>query len=275
MCRIGRWSISLTDGSGREIYEWGGFQMRLTGKVALITGGATGIGREIGLAFAREGANVAVNYSRSEKEAEETTGEIRKLGVQSIMLKADVSDDSQVKQMVREVDSQFGGLDILVNNAGFTKFVPFDDLEGLTDELWDRVMAVNLMGTFYCTRAVIPLLKRGGDGGGCIINTASIAGLIGIGSSIAYCASKGAVITLTKSFARSLAPDIRVNAIAPGFVKTRWVEGWEDHMQSHIDATPLGRLAQADDIAEVALFLATGARFVTGQVVIVDGGKTI
>jgi 3-oxoacyl-[acyl-carrier protein] reductase len=249
------------------------FKVRLENKVALITGGGTGIGREIGLAFAREGATVLINYSRSKREAEETQSKIQSHGVKAVIFEADVSDDGQVRDMLDKITSRFGRLDILVNNAGYTELVPYEDLEALTDDLWQRIMAVNLMGTFYCTRAAVPLLKKAESG--CVINTASVSGLSGVGSSIPYSVSKGAVITLTKSLAGSLAPEIRVNAVAPGFVRTRWVAGWEDFLQSHIDATPLGRLAEADDVAEVVLFLATGGRFVTGQIIAVDGGRTI
>lgn len=246
--------------------------MNLNGKVALITGGGTGIGREIGLAFAREGASIAVNYSRSEKEAFLTLQDILKLDVKAITIKADVSQDSQVREMVNEVIRQFGRLDILVNSAGTTTFVEPSDLEGLTEELWDKALAVNLKGTFFCCRAVVPAMKS--NDGGSIINISSIAGTTGIGSSMAYSASKAGVICLTKSLARTLAPEIRVNTIAPGFVDTRWTADWPEFRKMHEQATPLKRVAVPGDIAESALFL-VHSDFMTGQVIVVDGGKSM
>jgi 3-oxoacyl-[acyl-carrier protein] reductase len=246
--------------------------MNLNGKVVLITGGGTGIGREIGLAFAQEGASIAINYSRSEKEALLTLQDILKLNVKAITVKADVSQDSQVRDMVNKVIKQFGRLDILVNSAGTTTFVEPSDLDGLTEELWDKALAVNLKGTFFCCRAVVPAMKS--NDGGSIINISSIAGTTGIGSSMAYSASKAGVICLTKSLARTLAPEIRVNTIAPGFVDTRWTADWPEFRKMHEQATPLKRVAIPEDIAEAALFLVR-SDFMTGQVIIVDGGKSI
>ncbi|HIE25920.1 TPA: glucose 1-dehydrogenase [Candidatus Poribacteria bacterium] len=246
--------------------------MNLKGKVALITGGGTGIGREIGLSFAREGAGVVVNYSRSEKEANATAQEIRDLGVPSSAIKADVSQDAQVRAMADKVMEECGRLDILVNCAGTTTFVKMGDLEGLTEEMWDRTLAVNLKGTFFCCRAAVPAMKS--SGGGNIINISSIAGPTGIGSSIAYCASKAGVICMTKSLARVLAPEIQVNTIAPGFVDTRWTADWPEFKAMHEEATPMKRVAQPADIAEAALFLVR-SDFVTGQVITVDGGKSM
>jgi len=246
--------------------------MELQGKVALITGGGTGIGREIGLSFAREGSGVAVNYSRSEKEAMATAQEIRDLGVHALAIKADVSQDAQVREMVGKVMEEFGRLDILVNSAGTTTFVDPTDLERLTEEMWDRTLAVNLKGTFFCCRAAVPAMKS--HDGGSIINISSIAGTTGIGSSMAYSASKAGVICLTKSLARTLAPEIRVNTIAPGFVDTRWTANWPEFRKMHEEATPMKRVAIPEDIAEAALFL-IHSDFVTGQVIIVDGGKSM
>ena len=246
--------------------------MNLQGKIALITGGGTGIGREIGLSFAREGAGVVVDYSRSEKEANATAQEIRDLGVPALAIKADVSVDSQVRAMVDQVMEECGRLDILVNSAGTTTFVNMEDLEGLTEEMWDRTLAVNLKGTFFCCRAAVPAMKS--NGGGNIINISSIAGPTGIGSSMAYCASKAGVICLTKSLARVLAPEIQVNTIAPGFVDTRWTADWPEFRKMHEEATPMKRVAQPADIAEAALFL-VHSDYVTGQVITVDGGKSM
>jgi 3-oxoacyl-[acyl-carrier protein] reductase len=246
--------------------------MNLQGKVALITGGGTGIGRGIGLSFAREGTGVVVNYSRSEKEANTTVQEIRDLGVPSLAIKADVSQDAQVRAMVDKVMKECGRLDILVNSAGTTTFVNAADLEGLTEEMWDRTLAVNLKGTFFCCRAVVPAMKS--NDGGSIINISSIAGPTGIGSSMAYSASKAGVICLTKSLARTLAPEIRVNTIAPGFVDTRWTADWPEFKKMHEEATPMKRVAQPADIAVAALYL-VHSDFVTGQVITVDGGKSM
>jgi 3-oxoacyl-[acyl-carrier protein] reductase len=246
--------------------------MDLQGKVALITGGGTGIGREIALSFAREGAGVAVDYSRSEKEAMATAQEIQDLGVQALAIKADVSQDAQVRGMVDKVMEEFGRLDVLVNSAGTTTFVNAADLEGLTEEMWDKTLAINLKGTFFCCRAAAPAMKS--NDGGSIINISSIAGTTGIGSSMAYCASKAGVICLTKSLARTLAPGIRVNTIAPGFVDSRWTADWPEFRKMHEEATPMKRVAVPGDVAEAALFL-VHSDFVTGQVIIVDGGKSM
>ena len=246
--------------------------MNLEGKVALITGGGTGIGREIGLTLAREGAHIALNYSRSKEDAENTAHDIQALGVPSLTIQADVSDDKQVRAMLDKVATECGRLDILVNNAGYTTFVQPEDLEGLTEEIWDRILAVNLKGTFFCCRAAASALKKHGNG--TIINTSSIAGTTGIGSNMAYSASKAAVICLTKSLARTLAPEVRVNTIAPGFVDTRWTAEWPEYKTMHEEATPLKRVAQPADVAEAALFLVR-SDFVTGQVLIVDGGKSM
>ncbi len=244
----------------------------LDGKAALITGGGTGIGRATALLFAGEGADVAVNYSKSQAEAEATAADIQALGRRALAVCADVSDDAAVQNMVDRVFAELGRLDILVNNAGTTRFVPLDDLEGLTDEAWDAIFDVNARGTFYCSRAAIPKIRA--TGGGHIVNTASIAGIIGQGSSMAYCASKSAVINLTRSLAVSQAPDICVNAIAPGVVDTRWVVGQDEFLQKNREATPLKRIATPEDVAK-AFFGLVINDFITGQTLVVDGGKTL
>jgi len=239
------------------------------GKTALITGAGTGIGRSIALRLAAAGADIAINYSRSEKEALQTQKAVEESGVRSLVYKADVADDGQVRAMVGETIKKLGRLDILVNNAGVTYFVEHADLEGLKGEYWDRIMGVNVKGMFFCCRAAAEELKKRK---GCIINITSIAGLTGLGSSIAYAASKAAAISLTKSLARVMAPEVRVNSIAPGVVLTRWVEGQEDHVQRLAEGSPMGRVATAEDISEVAYALITQAGFVTGQSIVVDGG---
>ncbi len=245
--------------------------MRLEGKVALITGSATGIGKATAIAFAREGAAVTVNYTKSQAEAQATLQQITEMGARAILVKADVSRDNEVREMVARTLDAFGRIDFLINNAAITRFVAMDDLDALDDEAWDAIYAVNVKGSFYCARAVAPIMKKLGEG--LIVNTSSVAGFTGMGSSIPYAASKAAVISLTKSLARVLGPEIRVNAVAPGFVPTRWNAGRESEHAGIIAQTPLGRLATPEDIAGVSVAFATDARFVTGAVVVVDGGR--
>ena len=246
--------------------------MELRDKVVLVTGGATGIGRATALRFAGAGAHIAVNYSRSQAEAQETADEVTKLGVKSAVYQADVADDAAVRAMCAAVVAEFGRIDVLVNNAGTTAYVAHDDLEGLTEEIWDRLMAVNTKGIFFCCRAAADELRRNG---GAIINITSLGGITGGGSSMAYAASKAAAISLTKSLARVFAPQVRVNALAPGIVMTRWVAGREEHVRRYSEGTPMGRAASAEDVADMAYALATGGDFVTGQTIVVDGGMSL
>ena len=249
----------------------------LTGKVALVTGAAVGIGRAIAVAYGREGAKVVVNYSKSRAEAEETAALLRKAGGEPLLIQADVSQDTEAHNMVAKTLRTFGRIDILVNNAGITAFVDFADLDGLTDDVWDRLYRVNVKGTFFCCRAAAAPMKQQGHGR--IINLASVAGLWPQGSSIAYCCSKAAVVQLSKCLAKTLGPEIQVNVIAPGFIaETRWNVG-----RPNLDATlakaaqgaPLKRAGTAEDIADAALFLATRGDFMTGDVMVVDGGRLV
>ncbi len=241
----------------------------LANKVAVITGGGTGIGRACALRLAREGAQVAINYSRSKAEAEATQQDIEALGRDAMVYCASVTDDDAVRAMMQATADRFGRIDVLINNAGMTHFVDLEDLEGLKDAYWFEIMDVNVVGLFRCARAAAPALKASE---GCIVNIASVAGMTGMGSSIAYAASKAAAISVTKSLARVLAPEVRVNGIAPGVVLTRWVDDHLDHVQKYGDATPLGRVATPEDVAEVAYSFIANAGLVTGQTLMVDGG---
>jgi 3-oxoacyl-[acyl-carrier protein] reductase len=244
--------------------------MKIQDCVALVTGAGTGIGRGIAEHFAQQGAKVAVNYSRSREAAEEVVRNVRAAGGTAMAVGASVSQDSEVRAMVDQVAREFGRLDILVNNAGWSTRIPHDRLEDLTDEIWDRTFDTNLRGAFYCVRASVPLLRK--QEGSAIVNIASVAGMTGLGSSMAYAASKGAMITLTKSLARALAPGIRVNAIAPGFVRTRFAD-WPQSAFDELEAlTPLQRLATVEEIAALAWHLAVEARSITGETIAVDGG---
>lgn len=225
-------------------------------KVALVTGSATGIGRAIALRYARLGIAVAVNYSKSEKEATNTVAEIRQLGVPAILCQCNVADDQSVRGMVERCRMELGGLDILVNNAATTKFIDHTNLEALTEPIWDEILAVNVKGAFFCSRAAIPIMKE--EGGGVIVNISSAAGFWGHGSSIAYAASKGALNIMTKSLARAFAPTIRVNAVAPGPVLTRWLADHMEHVERQLSLTPMRRAATPDDVVDVVMFLTTG-----------------
>jgi len=247
----------------------------VSGKTAIVTGSAVGVGRAVALDLAGRGANVVINYSRSEDEARQTLADVEALGAKTLLARADVSQDDQVRDMVNETLGRFGAVDILVNNAGITYFVDFDDLEGLTEEMWDRILAVNVKGVFFCSRAVVPPMKRQGDG--CIVNISSVAGIRAVGSSIAYGASKAAVIYMTGAFARTFAPEVRVNCVAPGFIDTRWHQSrmgsseYEAFKAAVGRMTPLGRICTPEDVSRAVLDFVE-AEMVTGQTLLVDGG---
>jgi 3-oxoacyl-[acyl-carrier protein] reductase len=248
--------------------------MSLTRPVALVTGSATGIGRAAAAALAAAGFDVAVNYSRSEKEAHETAAQARAKGARTLVFKADVADDDAVRAMLAAVEKEFGRLDALVNNAGTTSNVKPKDFDAMTAEEWDRVFAVNVRGLFQVTRAAVPMLRAAH---GSIVNTASIVGLRPGPQPLPYAASKAAVVSLTKLLALNLAPEIRVNAVAPGWMEGDWMvrmlgDRYEDLMARRARATPLRRVATAEDVAEVMVNLITGNRFVTGEVIVIDGG---
>jgi 3-oxoacyl-[acyl-carrier protein] reductase len=238
-------------------------------KAALITGGATGIGKEVALMLAAKGIDIAINYSRSEKDAMNTAALVQAAGVTCLPQKANVADDQQVRAMVENIVRHFGRLDYVVNGAGMTDFVDMADLEGLKEEHWDRAMAVNVKGLFFVSRAASgPLRKACGS----MVNIASLAGLNGRGSSIAYAAAKAAAISVTKSLAVVLAPEVRVNCVAPGPVLSRWMAGREENVQKIAAATPLGRVCKPENVAEVIVPLLLSASMVTGQTVLIDGG---
>jgi 3-oxoacyl-[acyl-carrier protein] reductase len=246
-------------------------------KVALVTGGATGIGRSAVLALARAGFDVAVNYSSSETAARETAADAEKLGAGTLLVRCDVSDEAGVRAMLRAVEQKFQRLDVLVNNAGTTASWKPRDLDTLSLEEWDRVFAVNVRGLFQVTRAALPLLRKGENPS--IINTASIVGLRPGPQPLPYAASKAAVVNLTKTLAWNLGPEIRVNAVAPGWMEGDWMkrmlkDKYGELMEKRAKATPLKRVVTADDVAETMMGLILSNRFVTGEVIVIDGGFT-
>jgi NAD(P)-dependent dehydrogenase (short-subunit alcohol dehydrogenase family) len=246
--------------------------MRLRGKVALVTGAQQGIGRGIALAFAHEGADIAVNYLDDLAAAEAVMGEVRATGRRATLVQADVARPAEVKTMVTRARQALGGLDVLVNNAGVYPRVPFLEMR---EADWDLVLDVNLKGGFFCAQAAAQTMVDGGQPGA-IINLASQA-IRGAVRGVHYSASKGGVVAMTRAMALELAPyRIRVNAIAPGLTDTAQPRygNSEAELAAMASAVPLGRMAQPDDIAAVAVFLASDdARHVTGQTVHVNGGS--
>lgn len=252
--------------------------MNIQGKAAIVTGGGTGVGRATALALARGGCSVLVNYSRSRAEAEQTAADVSALGVKGIAVQADVADDAACRRMVSEAFAAFGALHVLVNSAGTTRFIALDKLDKVQTEDWEQIFAVNLRGPFQCIRAAKePMLA---SGGGAIVNVSSVAAVLGSGSSIPYCASKAALNNLTIAMARLLAPKIRVNGVAPGFIAGRWLEQglgkvYDKVKAAHEERLPLGRVCQPEDVASVILGLITGSDLVTGQTIPCDSGMLV
>jgi 3-oxoacyl-[acyl-carrier protein] reductase len=241
---------------------------------ALVTGAATGIGRAAAVALAAAGYDVAINYSRSEEAARETAALAQAHGAETLLLKCDVSDDACVREMLAAVRKEFGRLDALANNAGITSNVKPADFDGMTAEEWDRVFGVNVRGMFQVTRAAAPMLKAAR---GSVVNTASIVGLRPGPQPLPYAASKAAVVSLTKLLALNLAPEVRVNAVAPGWMEGDWMQRmlgdrYADLMARRAKSTPLRRCATAEDVAEVIVNLIVSNRFVNGEVIVIDGG---
>ncbi|HEX6358569.1 SDR family NAD(P)-dependent oxidoreductase [Actinophytocola sp.] len=249
--------------------------MNLTDTVAVITGGGTGIGRATALALAAAGAGgVVVTYSKSAAEAESVAAE---LPCRALAVRSDVSDDAQVRALSSLVHSEFGRVDVLVNNAATTYRVPHEDLDGLTDEAFGRVLDVNVLGPFRMARAFAPALR---ESRGAVVNIASIAGFRAGGSSIAYGVSKAALMQLTRNLAVALAPEVRVNAVAPGTVATRWQtdlhgeEGFQRRAAAERESVPLKQTAAPEHVAQAVLGL-LAMDLVTGETVILDGGKHV
>jgi 3-oxoacyl-[acyl-carrier protein] reductase len=243
--------------------------------VALVTGASTGIGRSAAVALAKNGYDVVVNFSRSEDAAGITARNAEGAGARTLLFRCDVSDDRCVRAMIAATEKEFGRLDVLINNAGTTVDVEPKNLEAMKVEDWNRVFNVNVLGLFLVTRAAVPLLKKSPNG--CVVNTCSIAGLRPSAQPLPYAASKAAVANLTKTLANALGPQIRVNAVAPGWIEGDWMkrmlaENYGGLMARRAKYTPLKRCCTEDDVADSMLSLILHNRFVTGEIIIVDGG---
>ena len=250
--------------------------MNLQGAVVLVTGSATGVGSSCVQRLAQKGANVVINYTRSRAEAEATADACRVYGAEVELIQANVADDAQCRAMVEQTVARWGRLDALVNNAAITvKSDPFD-LDSLGAGDFRNVFDVNVIGNYQMCRAAIPHMRN--SGGGAIVNVSSNVTLTGGGSSLAYTASKGAVNALTLALARTCGPDIRVNAVCPGVIDTRWMRQamgagqYQAFAEKNANATPLGRIASPEDIADAIIWLIEGAGFITGETIAVDGG---
>jgi NAD(P)-dependent dehydrogenase (short-subunit alcohol dehydrogenase family) len=256
-------------------------QMSKDGLCAIVTGSASGLGAATVAILAKSGARIVVNYSSSQKEAEATADLCRKAGAEVVVVQGDVSRDEDCKKIVAAA-APWGRLDALINNAGVTKHVPHGDMDGLSAEDFQRIFGVNTIGPFQMVRAARALLEAGAKASGrasTVVNVSSVAGISGIGSSIAYAASKGALNTITLSMARALAPLIRVNTVCPGYIDTPWftkgrgVAGAAQVRDSVVAKVPLKVASTAQDIANLVCFLATpSSSNMTGEVVRMDAG---
>ena len=245
-------------------------------KVAIVTGSATGVGAATAVLLAEKGCNVVINYTRSKEEAMATAQLVEQHNVECIVFQADVSNDDECKSMVDAAIKKWGKIDYLVNNAGKTKFNPYENLDGLSGEDFLDIYSVNVVGPYQMIKAVVPYMKL--QGGGAIVNDSSLAGINGVGSSIAYVTSKAALNIMTKSLAHVLGPEIRINTVAPGPIQTRWLKGgmgdeaYSALIEQAENELPLKQVATAEDVAETLVWFLEGAKLITGEVLIVDSG---
>jgi 3-oxoacyl-[acyl-carrier protein] reductase len=252
--------------------------MNVEGKAAIVTGGGTGVGRATALDLARRGCSVVVNYSRSKDEAEATAADVRALGVRGLAVRADVAEDADCRALAGACVKELGRLDVLVQSAGQTLFAGHGDMEKVRAEDWQRIFGVNVIGPYQMARAARGPMEAAGEGE--IVMVSSVAGIAGVGSSIPYCASKAALNNLTLTLARALAPKIRVNAVAPGFITGRWLANglgaaYEAVKQAMEQKSPLKRVCEPEDVSAAILALITGSDLITAQIVAVDGGMLI
>jgi 3-oxoacyl-[acyl-carrier protein] reductase len=249
--------------------------VELKNAVCIVTGSASGIGAASAIMLAGKGARVVVNYSKSEEAARATQKACESAGGEALLVKADVAEDADCRRLAQAALDRWGRIDALVNNAGATKFADHAKLDALSAEDFLRIYSVNVVGAFQMVRACAPAMKKTGNGA--VVNVSSIAGKNGMGSSMAYAASKGALNTLTLSLARVLGPEIRVNAVCPGMVDTKWLREGYGPRYAAIEAryragTPLGRPGKPEEVAAVIVWLIEGADLVTGDIVMVDSG---
>lgn len=248
----------------------------LSGKKALVTGGASGIGLATVTMLAERGAQVAINYLNGDPAGAEQVTRLTKAGLNVISAPGNVAEPSSAEAMVEKAVAEMGGLDYLVNNAGISGTkdpIPPSDLDGITEELWQALLTTNLISVFRISKAAAGALKASG---GAIVNTASTSGVGLQGSSTPYAASKSGVVSVTRSLARGFAPDVRVNAVAPGQVATPWTADWpQERKQMALDKSLIKRHVQPEDVAELITFLLTGAAMITGQTIVIDGGMTV
>lgn len=241
-------------------------------KIALVTGGSGGIGSEICRHLAKSNYRVLVNYHTNIEKAAATLNSLDNEGHH--LFQCSITDSTQLQEMANFVEQEYGRLDVLVNNSGITKPVPHNDLEGLEDEWIDRIFQVNCRGAFACIRAFKSLLQKGEKP--IIVNISSIAARTGVGSNVAYCASKAAMDSMTRSLARALAPKIRVVSLAPGWVMGEYARTFSDaYIEEQKDKTPLARIAEAEDVAKALVSIVENFTFSTGCIFTVDGGRPL
>lgn len=244
-------------------------------KVALITGAGTGVGAATALGLAHKGYDILINYSRSADEAETSAADCRAAGADALVMKGDVAEDVDCRALAQAAQDRWGRIDALVNNAGISVFGKAAEWDTLDAQAFQRILGVNTLGTFQMVRACVESLKRSQ---GNIVNVSSVAGALGVGSSIPYIASKGAINAMTLHLARALAPEVRVNAVCPGLITTRWFvqgvgqQGYEASLKGYESSVPLQRACSPQDVAEAIVWLVDGARTVTGELLLLDAG---